>query len=659
MSVIDEIKTRLDILGVVSESVTLKKSGRSYVGFCPFHSNTKTPAFVVFPDSQTWRCFGACADGGDIFSFVMKKEGYTFKEALQYLAERAGVQLEEPTPRSDRQNEQRQKLLELNAAAAAHFHHLLTATPAGARARNYLKQRELTAETVTTFQLGYALDEWEALKTYFLERGYTAEELLAAGLIVERDDGSPGYDRFRHRLMIPIRDAQGRVIGFGARALAADQAPKYLNSPQNLLFDKSNTLYGLDLARQHIRDADQVVIVEGYMDVIQAYQRNARNVVAQMGTALTEAQLKRLAPMASRIVLALDADTAGNAATLRSLSLARQSLPKKHRATSTSRGIELEAHLAQEIYVVALPVDQDPDDVLRQGLEAWQKLVALAVPALDFYEELILAQADLDTPPGKSFVVHELIPVYREIKDNIEKTVRVQRLARKIGIDERLLLVELKGAPEQPRTPGRRRRPSEPPKPPQLPPQLEEAVEPALAGELSGLEEYCLALIVAHPAALAMANDILHKQDMPGLSTTDFKRGDNREIFNSLQLWTASEKPKLDLLVEMIGSQTLEQRLAALVVLWHDRPAPPVENINQDLSIAIVRLRLRNVIEQIEELNTLQREGVGERDAEGRRQYTEMVGEYSRQRKKLEHIRDALSLTGQRRAEANRFGQLG
>jgi DNA primase len=404
-----------------------------------------------------------------------------------------------------------------------------------------------------------------------------------------------------------------------------------------------------------------VVIVEGYMDVIQAYQRNARNVVAQMGTALTEAQLKRLAPMASRIVLALDADTAGNAATLRSLSLARQSLPKKHRATSTSRGIELEAHLAQEIYVVALPVDQDPDDVLRQGLEAWQNLVALAVPALDFYEELILAQADLDTPPGKSFVVHELIPVYREIKDNIEKTVRVQRLARKIGIDERLLLVELKGAPEQPRAPGRRRRPSEPPKPPQLPPQLEEAVEPALAGELSGLglEEYCLALIVAHPAALAMANDILHKQDMPGLSTTDFKRGDNREIFNSLQLWTASEKPKLDLLVEMIGSQTLEQRLAALVVLWHDRPAPPVENINQDLSIAIVRLRLRNVIEQIEELNTLQREGVGERDAEGRRQYTEMVGEYSRQRKKLEHIRDALSLTGQRRAEANRFGQLG
>jgi hypothetical protein len=194
-----------------------------------------------------------------------------------------------------------------------------------------------------------------------------------------------------------------------------------------------------------------------------------------------------------------------------------------------------------------------------------------------------------------------------------------------------------------------------------LPPQLEEVVEPALANEPSGLglEEYCLALIVAHPAALAMANDILHKQELAGLSTADFKRGDNREIFNSLRLWTASDRPKLDLLVEMIGSQTLEQRLAALVVLWHDRPAPPVENVNQDLSIAIVRLRLRNVIEQIEELNTLQREVVGERDAEGRRQYTELVGEYSQQRKKLEHTRDALSLTGQRRAEANRFGQLG
>ncbi len=394
MSASDEIKARLDMVDIVSETVTLKKSGRNYTGFCPFHSNTKTPAFVVFPETQTWRCFGACADGGDLFSFVMKREGYDFKEALRLLAQKAGVQLEEPTPQIAKRDEQHQKLLELHAAAATYFHNLLATSSAGATTRAYLAERELTAETIGTFQLGFALDEWEACKSHFLERGYSIEDLLAAGLIVERDDGSPGYDRFRNRLIIPIRDLRGRVIGFGARALAKDQVPKYLNSPQTVLFDKSATLYGLDLARKHIRETDQVVIVEGYMDVIQAHQRGATNVVAQMGTALTEQQLKRIAGMANKIVLALDADTAGNAATVRSLSLARQLLPKKTKATPTSRGIELEAHIIQEIYIAALPENKDPDDMLREGLEVWQALIDQATPTLDFYEKLILGQAD-------------------------------------------------------------------------------------------------------------------------------------------------------------------------------------------------------------------------------------------------------------------------
>ena len=262
MSSIDEIKARLDIIDIVSETVTLKKSGHNYTGFCPFHSNTKTPAFVVFPDTQTWRCFGACADGGDLFSYVMKREGYEFKDALRLLAQKAGVQLEQPTPQSAQQDEQREKLLELHSAAATYFHNLLTTSPAGATTRDYLADRDLSPETITTFQLGFALDEWEACKNHFLERGYTQDDLLAAGLVVERDDGSPGYDRFRNRLIIPIRDNRGRVIGFGARALAQDQVPKYLNSPQTTLFDKSATLYGLDLARKNIRTSDQVVIVE-------------------------------------------------------------------------------------------------------------------------------------------------------------------------------------------------------------------------------------------------------------------------------------------------------------------------------------------------------------------------------------------------------------
>jgi DNA primase len=655
VSAVDEVKARLDIIDVVAETVTLKRSGRSYTGFCPFHTNTRTPSFVVFPDTQTWRCFGACADGGDVFSFVMKRDGADFRQALEWLAHRAGVTLPEPGGPAAETDEPHNKLFDLLAAAATYFYQLLTASPAGAKTRDYLAGRALTAETIATFQLGYALDEWESLKKHFIERGYTAQELLAAGLLTQRDDGSPGHDRFRHRLMIPIRDKRGRIIGFGARALSTDQLPKYLNSPQTALFDKSATLYGLDLARKSIRETDQAVIVEGYMDVIQAHQQGARNVVAQMGTALTEPQLKLLAPLANQIVLALDSDAAGNAATVRSLSLARQWLPKKHRAATTSRGIEYEAHIEQEIYIAAMPAGQDPDDVLRQGLTAWQTVINRAAPTLDFYEELILGQVDLKTPQGKSAAVRELIPIYRDIKDEVEKTARVQRLARQTGLDERLLLAELKSKPAVVKP-----RPSVHPQPPTLPPSVTPAYVPPPGAPLDaplalGLEEYCLALILAHPLSLAMANDVLQKQEVAGLSLNDFKRGDNREIFKALQLWSVSETPKLDTLLSMVD-EALERRLATMAGQWYNRPPAPPENINQDLSFAILRLRLQNIIDHLKELTFLQRQAIDDQDAQGARQYTEMAETFSQQRRKLEQTRDALSLMGQRRAEANRFG---
>ena len=652
MSAIDEIKARLDMVEIVSETVTLRKSGRNYLGFCPFHANTKTPAFVVFPDSQTWRCFGACADGGDMFSFVMKREGYDFHEALRFLAQKAGVQLEKASPQTAKEDEQRHKLLELNAAAAVYFHQLLTTSLAGAQTRAYLSKREVTPETITTFQLGYALDEWEALKNHFIERGYTAEDLLAAGLLVQRDDGSPGYDRFRHRLIIPIRDLQGRVIGFGARALADEQLPKYLNSPQTLLFDKSAVLYGLDLARKPIRDSSQVVIVEGYMDVIQAHQHGARNVVAQMGTALTEPQLKRIASLADKIVLALDADAAGNAATVRSLSVLRQLLPKQAHATPTSRGIELEGHIVQDIYIAPLPAGQDPDDVLKEGLEKWQGLIDQAVPTLDFYENLILGQADLGTPQGKSFVVRELIPIYREIRDAIEKTARVQRLARRLGLDERVLLAELKSQYTPRRPTSRKRQPVSTPEP-DAPPAMEPVPGSIADKSEVGLEQYCLGLILANPTALAMANEILEKQGLLALSVNDFKGGDNREIFKSLHIWTAAEIPQIETLSEMVG-ETLDQQLAGLVGQWYHRPPAPAEDINRDLSGIILRLRLQNIAEQINELKNLQHQAA---DSSDNRYYTEMVEKYRQQRRQLEQTRDALSLMGKRRLEANQYGE--
>jgi DNA primase len=545
-------------------------------------------------------------------------------------------------------------LHEINAAAVDYFHQLLTTSPAGASTRAYLAGREISDETIGAFQLGYALDQWDALKNHLAGQGYGSQELLAAGLIVERDDGTPGYDRFRNRLIIPIRDSRGRVIGFGARALAAEQLPKYLNSPQTMLFDKSATLYGLDLARSSIRQAAEVVIVEGYMDVIQAHQRGAGNVVAQMGTALTEPQLKSVASLADKIVLALDADTAGNAATVRGISVARQALPKKTRAALTSRGaVAYEAHIAQGIYIATLPPGKDPDDILREGLAVWQELIATAVPALDFYEGLIIGQADMTTPQGKSLVVGELIPLYRELENNIEKAARVQRLARQLGLDERLLLAELKGGQSGSRASRRHRQPTPPP--PEPPVELKKPAALSIE-KLAWGEEYCLALILLNPMALALANEMLEKQALPGLNVHDFKRGDHQEIFKQMQLWTASASPKIETLRATVG-ELLEQRLATLASYGYQRPPAELQDVNLDLTFAILRLRHQNISEQIKELQLLQHEASDNQDLDSNRRYTEMVEQYKQQRQKIDATRDALSLMGQRRLEANQSGE--
>jgi len=277
MSTIDEVKSRIDIVDLVSEAgVKLRKAGRNYTGFCPFHDNKRTPAFVVWPETGTWRCFGQCNEGGDIFKFVMKKEGWDFKEALQNLAQRAGVELEQYTPQQEAQKEVYESLRDLLEEAVLYYrNHLLQ----NQDVLQYLhEKRGLTDATIETFGLGYAPQGWDHALKHFTERGYSEQDLIDSGLLTvreddeetgEREDGTTGkrktYDKFRHRLMIPIRDERGRMAGFGARALEEDQIPKYLNSPQTATFDKGRLLYGLDRARKPIRAADQVVIVEGYL----------------------------------------------------------------------------------------------------------------------------------------------------------------------------------------------------------------------------------------------------------------------------------------------------------------------------------------------------------------------------------------------------------
>ena len=311
MSVIDDVKSRLDIVDVIGGYVTLQKSGRNFRASCPFHAE-KEPSFYVFPERQSWHCFGSCNTGGDVFSFVMKKENMEFADALRELAQKTGVVL---TPNPTAQSQENGRLHGANEAAAHYYHQVLVDYPAASRAREYFQGRGLAANTMDDFKIGFSPADGQSMKKHLMGDGYTEQELLAAGLLVER--GSDGtQDRFRGRLMFPISNPQGRVAGFGARA-TNDSFPKYLNSPQTAIFDKSGLLYALDRARTAIRTQDLAVIVEGYMDAIMAHQHGFTQVVATMGTALTPRHVGLLKKLTRNISLAFDADTAGETASQR------------------------------------------------------------------------------------------------------------------------------------------------------------------------------------------------------------------------------------------------------------------------------------------------------------------------------------------------------
>ncbi len=381
MSTTDEIKSRVDIVELVSESgVKLRKTGRNYTGFCPFHANKNTPAFVVWPESGTWRCFGECNEGGDVFKFVMKKEGIDFREALTRLAQRAGVEV--PALRSEKpeQKEVYDHLRKLLEDARIFYADQLRNNPV---VLGYLHdKRKLTDGTIETFGLGYAPHSWDTALKHFTTRGYSPRDLIDAGLATERDpdlqlsnSDSRIYDRFRHRIMFPIRDENGRMAGFGARIVDPEDVPKFLNSPETPVFTKGHILYGLDRARKPIRAADQVVIVEGYLDVIALHQAGFENVVSPMGTALTEEQLRLLKRFTRRIVLALDPDSAGQKAVLRGLEAARSAMDREGVHGFDARGLlRNEARLQADLRVASMPDGLDPDEVAARDPSEWKRL---------------------------------------------------------------------------------------------------------------------------------------------------------------------------------------------------------------------------------------------------------------------------------------------
>ena len=587
MGVVDEIKERLDIVDVIGAYVPLQKAGRYYRALCPFHAE-KTPSFYVFPDSQRWHCFGACGEGGDIFTFVMKREGWDFATALEELARRAGVVLRPRTPEQARMDEENARLQAAVAEAARYYHHLLLHAPEAARAREYLARRGLSSETILRFQLGYSLPAWDALRAHLTGRGFTPAELVRAGLLVEREDGST-YDRFRDRLMIPIRDPHGTTVGFGARTLEAEGVSKYINSPQTPLFDKGRLLFGLDMARDAIRREECVVVVEGYMDVMQAHQAGFGNVVAQMGTALTETQVRLLKRYTRRLILALDPDAAGIQATLRGLEVAREAMDRELTPVFNPRGlVGFERRLGAEIRVLTLPPGNDPDDLIRQDPARWPVLVRESLPVVEFVLGQLLRQTDLEDAKGRARVVEAMLPLLRDVGDPVERETYAQKVARALRLDARTVLARLYEAERQAaqRTP------------------VVVSPEGQRGGVIADLEGYCLATFLHQPWLLDAVNRTLEEWDIPPLRPGDFNDPACRA---TLEAWE-------EILAEGAADPSiLRERLPEAVIFRLDSLPEPPSDLSDEQWLregiqAALRLRERNLRRRKAELRALTEE---------------------------------------------------
>ncbi len=523
MSTIDEIKSRIDIVDLVSEAgVKLRHAGKNYTGFCPFHDNKHTPAFVIWPESGTWRCFGQCNEGGDIFKFVMKREGLDFKDALQKLALRAGVELKEyqrETPEIKEAYDHLRKLLE---DAVVYYR---TQLFNNGDILTYLREkRGLTDASIETFGLGFAPNSYDNAMKFFTQRGYSEQDLLDVGLLTERED-TKRYDKFRNRIMIPIRDEQGRMAGFGARIVDPNDIPKFLNSPETPIFSKGRILYGLDRARKPIRAADQAVIVEGYLDVIALHQAGYENVVSPMGTALTEDQLRLLKRSTRRIVLALDPDAAGQKAVLRGLDAARSAMDREGELGFDARGLlKNEARLQADLRVASMPDDLDPDEIVARDKEEWKKLIENAKPIVTHVMDSLAAGQNLNDPKVKNQIAVQVLPLIEDLPSPMERDTYRQALARMLRVNEGALMSTQAAGPVL------RRRPRETGQRPQVEMTVV-AVNPRLK-----IESYCLGVLLRKPELLYRLDRKLEEFGLSPLAVEDFEYTDHQLLFGVVRL---------------------------------------------------------------------------------------------------------------------------
>ena len=424
-SPIDEIKSRLDVAEVIGGYVKLQKAGVNFRAPCPFHSE-KTPSFFVSPARQSWHCFGACSEGGDIFKFVMKIESVEFGDALRILAKKAGVELKRQDPKLATE---KQRLCEIAELACKFFEKQLEGSREGKEVKNYLLGRGIKEETIKKWRLGYSPDLWAGLSDFLVSRGYKREEIEKAGLCLKSEKSSNYYDRFRGRIMFPVFDFGSQVVGFGGRVFKHDSRPdgqkeaKYINTPNTLIYDKSRILYGLQTAGTEIRKKNFAVLVEGYVDAIMAQQAGFENTVASSGTALTPWQLKILKRHSENLFTAFDMDPAGDTATKRSIGFAQE--------------------MGFNIKVVVMPGDMDPADAVLKDPKIWQDSVERARTIHDFYFENTFAKFDKNFLEGKKEISKILIPIIKKIPNKIEQSLWVKDLAERIGTREENVLEEL------------------------------------------------------------------------------------------------------------------------------------------------------------------------------------------------------------------------
>lgn len=416
MDDLELIKQKINIVDLIQEYLPLKKAGVNFKANCPFHQE-KTPSFMVSPERGIWHCFG-CQKGGDIFKFLMEKEGIEFREALEILAKRAGITLK---GRGKAAKDKKVRLFEANLKAAQFFHYILTQHKLGQKALSYLKSRGVSTQTIEEFNLGYAPNSWESLTKFLKSRGFTDEEITISGLVIPSKKG--GYDRFRGRVMFPLVDVRGQIVGFAGRVLDGSE-PKYINTPQTPIFDKSHFLFGLNLSKGEIKQKNMAILTEGEMDMIMSFQSGLKNVVASKGTALTSGQIELIKKYTDTILLCFDQDLAGDSA--------------------SRRGIEMADAAGLNIKVIQIPEGKDPAELVRKDIKLWEKAVEKAEPIYDYYLKSATLRYQTNTAEGKRRIGTELLPIWSKISDPLTFEHYLQKLAALLGVSEELLRKEIK-----------------------------------------------------------------------------------------------------------------------------------------------------------------------------------------------------------------------